>query len=403
MAINRFKLAAVLLCSFFPVAASAEKWYWEPVFRARTGYDDNIRLEPSDEESAFNYHLSGDARFGFRTEVSDVKFQTLLATHQYNGLSDLDYNEALFGVDASLRHDLDTFGIDASIHRDSSRTSELSTTGSVDTSIPRIRTYLSPSWSRKLSETSQLQLHYAYTDVNYINKSGSATSSGTNLTDYRYQTADIGLIRKLSEKTDLQTFLLGSRYKASGVYSKSESIGFQVGLAHRFSETFSASAALGLNYIDTLFLNSNRVKDEENDIAPLVSISFDKTWERMSLNGSLTTSSSPGGEGRMLSRNSVALDFKRKLSERLNFALNTSYTRNETAGGVTVSGDTRTYFAIEPRLSWKASRWWTISGSYRYRAQEYTESDSGVAESNAVYIGVEYVWPRPSYARWMEL
>ena len=52
--------------------------------------------------------------------MSDVKFQTRLATYQYNGLSDLDYNEALFGVDSSLRHDLDTFGINANLLRDSS-------------------------------------------------------------------------------------------------------------------------------------------------------------------------------------------------------------------------------------------------------------------------------------------
>ena len=105
----------------------------------------------------------------------------------------------------------------------------------------------------------------------------------------------------------------------------------------------------------------------------------------------------------MLSRNSVSLGFNHKFTERLNFALDTVYTRNETAGGVKNSGDTRTYYSIEPKLSWRASRWWTISGSYRYRAQEYTETDGGVADSNAVYLNVEYVWPRPSYAQWMKL
>ena len=403
METNRIILVAALSCSFFSAAVSAEKWYREPVFNARTGYDDNIRLETDDPESAFNSQLTADARFGFRTEVSDVKFQTRLATYQYNGLSDLDYNEALFGVDSSLRHDLDTFGINANLLRDSSRTSELETTGSVETSIPRIKTYISPNWSRQLSERSLLQLSYAHTDVDYQNKSRTATSSGTNLIDYRYDSASIGLIHKLSERTDLQTTLIGSRYKASGVYSKSETIGFQVGLTRRFSETLNASVALGLNHIDTFFINAASEKDEESDIAPLISISFDKKWERTSLNGSLSSSASPGGDGRMLSRNSVSLGFNHKFTERLNFALDTVYTRNETAGGVKNSGDTRTYYSIEPKLSWRASRWWTISGSYRYRAQEYTETDGGVADSNAVYLNVEYVWPRPSYAQWMKL
>lgn len=145
MKTDQIKLVVILLCSLFSTSAPAEKWYWEPVFSARTGYDDNIRLEVDDPEGLFDSHLSADARFGFRTEVSDVKFQTALKTHQYDGADDLNYNEALFGVDASLRHELDTFGVDASVLRDSSRTSELDTTGSVATSIPRIKAYISPS------------------------------------------------------------------------------------------------------------------------------------------------------------------------------------------------------------------------------------------------------------------
>jgi len=397
MKTNRIKLVAALLCGLFSSAASAEKWYWEPVFSVRTGYDDNIRLVTSNEESAFNTHLAADARFGFRTEVSDVKFQTALRTHQYAGLDDLDYNEALFGVDASLRRNLDTFELDASVLRDSSRTSELSTSGSVRTSIPRVKVYIGPSWSRQLTEKTQLQLGYAYSDVSYDNK------SGTSLTDYRYDTANIGLVHKLSENTDLQTTLLGSYYEADDIYSKSENFGFQVGLSRRFTETLSASVALGLTHTTSFFENSAGQRDEESDVTPLVSISFNKDWERSSLNGSISTSESPSGEGRMLRRNSVKLNLKRKLTERVNFSLNNVYYSNETAGGRTISGDERTYFSIEPKLSWRASRWWTITGSYRYRSQEYTESSDGVADSNAVYLNVRYVWPRPSYSRWMEL
>ncbi len=399
---NRIKLVAALLCGLFSSVATAEKWYWEPVFSMRTGYDDNIRLDTSNEDSAFNTHLAADARFGFRTEVSDVKFQTALKTHQYAGLDDLDYNEALFGVDASLRRNLDTFGLDASVLRDSTRTSELSSSGSVRTSIPRVKVYIGPSWSRQLTEKTQLQLGYSFSDVSYDNKSGSQFSSGTNFSDYRYDTANIGLVHKLSEKTDLQTTLLGSYYKADDIYSKSENFGFQVGLSRRFTETLSASVALGLTHTTSFFEESGQ-RDEESDVTPLVAISFNKDWERSSLNGSISTSESPSSEGRMLRRNTVELKYKRKFTERVNFSLNNVYYSNETAGGRTISSDERTYFSIEPKLSWRASRWWTITGSYRYRSQEYTESSNGVADSNAVYLNVRYVWPRPSYSRWMEL
>jgi hypothetical protein len=397
---NRYQIigGTLAVCTLFSGTALAEKWYFEPVFDITSKYDDNVRLTTSDEEDAFSTHLTADARYGFRTEVSDVRFQTQLKSHLYDGLDDLDYNEALQGVDAKFRRNLDIFSLKASLLRDSSRVSELETSGFVRSSIPRLRSVINPSWSRQVSERTLLRVDYSHTDVSYSN------TSGTNLIDYRYDSGSIGLNYKLSEKVDLQTSLLANRYKAEDIYSKFESYGAQIGLSRRFDETFEAAVAVGLTHTDSFFINSGTgLKDEDSDVSPLLSVSFKKKFESTEIDGALTTSESPGGSGRVVRKNSLSLNLSHKLTERMNFSVRGQYFRNESSGGLDNPNDERTYFSIEPKISWRASRWWTVAGSYRYRTQEYTESDNGAADSNAVYLSVHYVWPRPSYSRHMTL
>ena len=395
---RQFNLGCVLLCSLFSATAAAEKWYWEPVFTAISGFDDNVRLEASDPESVFSLHLDANARFGFRTEVSDIEFRTALKTHQYDGADDLDYNEALIGVDASLRRNLDTMRLMASILRDSSRTSELETTGFVDTSIPRTQITINPEWSRRLSERSLLRLGFTHTAVDYEN------TPGTTLTDYRFNNFTVGLDYKLSETTALQLTMLGNHYTADEFYSKFDSIALQAGLSHRFSETLSAAAALGVRNTHSFFINPVTLeRDEERDLSSLISFSFRKEWEKTTLEGAFTTLDLPGGEGRMLNREGVTLGLKHRINERLEFTLDGIYIENKSAGGIVNAADSRTYYLIEPGLSWRISRWWTVTGSYRYRAQENRVTNSGLADSNALYLNLQYIWPRPWSPDWKAL
>lgn len=105
----------------------------------------------------------------------------------------------------------------------------------------------------------------------------------------------------------------------------------------------------------------------------------------------------------MLNREGVTLGLKHRINERLEFTLDGIYIENKSAGGIVNAADSRTYYLIEPGLSWRISRWWTVTGSYRYRAQENRETNSGLADSNAFYINLQYIWPRPWSPDWKAL
>ncbi|MEJ2530031.1 MAG: hypothetical protein P8Z39_08200, partial [Gammaproteobacteria bacterium] len=79
---------------------------------------------------------------------------------------------------------------------------------------------------------------------------------------------------------------------------------------------------------------------------------------------------------RMISKTSLDLSLQRKISARTTFSLSGKMQQNSSGGGRTYISDDRTYYSFEPRLSWRASPWWTISGSYRYQQSEYTSSNS---------------------------
>ena len=51
--------------------------------------------------------------------------------------------------------------------------------------------------------------------------------------------------------------------------------------------------------------------------------------------------------------------------------------------------DDRTLYRIVPRVSWRWSREWEISGQYEY-AEKDEDNESGTATRNAVYLTLSY-------------
>jgi hypothetical protein len=159
-----------------------------------------------------------------------------------------------------------------------------------------------------------------------------------------------------------------------------------------FNETLSLNMLLGPSY--TTSISDSTGGEEVDSVGKVIDFGFNKEFDLATLSGSLRSSESAGGDGKLTKSTSLNLALRSEISERTSFNLNTSVRQNESGGGIVDNSRERTYFSFTPKLSWKASPWWTISGSYAYKRSEYTSSDEGPAESNAIYISMEYVWPR---------
>jgi hypothetical protein len=93
----------------------------------------------------------------------------------------------------------------------------------------------------------------------------------------------------------------------------------------------------------------------------------------------------------------LSAQWYRNLSPRMAAYLWVSAFHNKSLDQASAA-EARTYYSLEPGLSWSLSRWWSLDGSYRYRWQKYTDS-SQTAQSNAVFVAVSYAWPRIAASR----
>ncbi len=387
-----FILSALLLS--FPTQAAAEKWYFEPNISARFGYNDNVQLSTNSEIKTYTSDITANAALGFRTRVSDVSITAKMIDRRFDDNAYLNTNNQFLNLQSSYRSGLNLYGLGGDYQRESTRTSEFDYSGYSNTNKIKITKTVSPYWSRTLTERTSLRIGGGFTDVTYED------AELTGLSDYTYKSTYASMQHRLTEKTTIQAVASKSLYTSDSTEFDTTSL--QFGLNHAFSETFSVNMLLGPSYTRSKFTGGG-ADEELSDIGSLIDIGFSKRFELGSLSGSLNTSESAGGEGKMTRRTSLKLSMQRNISDRTRFSLTGTAQQNESGGGVTDASSDRTYYSFEPRLSWKATPWWTVTGSYRYQESEYTSSDTGPAKSNAIYITVQYVWPKESLSRWMEL
>lgn len=396
----QFALICTLLvgASVWPHPSGAEQWYDAPTVSLRLGYDDNVRFVEKNEESSFSQKLSAKTGLGYRTELTDVMLKVRADLQYYSQESDLDSDDQYLDLNAKHRSGLNLFGLDGKFIRDTSRTSELETTGRVQQSKRRYSGFLTPTWTRTLNERNSLQLGYTYNKVTYED------SDTTGLLDYYSHAARGSLFHDLDEVTQLSATLTYSHYKVRATNSKANDYGIQVGATRALSETLDASLAVGGRATTSEDRNGfgNRVNDTNYGF--LLNASLEKRFESTTLRGTALRELRPTGSGRLIDSKSVGVDLRHRLSERLTFLLDTVVFRNETNNNSfnQANDEQRTFLSVQPRLRWRLTRWWDIVGSYRYRYQKYDErSDS--ADSNSVFVYVTYNWPRESVARWSEL
>jgi len=394
---NRLSGAVLIFALLASASAQAEKWYFEPSFDARLGYDDNVRFTSDFEDSAFSAYLKADARFGVRTEVSDAKFGIQLDTRKYQGESDLDVSNQFYNMDLAYKAGLNTFRLRGDYNNDSTRTSELLTTGFLSQTIPRTYRLLNPSWERVLTERASMQLGYTYSDASYDD------DGETGLVDYSYETASLVGNYEWSERTQLQASLNFSMYDAKDVFSEYKSYWLQFGAIHRFSETLKGTLMIGPRYTRFDFRGPGGIDLNADDDTYLAELRLHKSYETWNVEGVLRSFESPSSSGRLLRTKAAELNIDGRLSARTGYSFKTGFYRNSTSAGLNDPSQDRDYFFLEPRLSWRATRWWRVTGSYRYRSQDYTAGTAARATSNSVFLTINYIWPRESLSRWMAL
>jgi len=384
------------------VVVQAAEWQIDPAINMRMGYNDNIRLTPTDKIDSTEFTLSPSVLFGVRTPRSDVDGTLHFDFRRYPMVTGLNDNNARVDVNSHYKFEQSQLGLQLHLIQDTTLDSQLEQTGIVFDRSNRIAKGFTPSWTWLFNERTSIEADYSYENVNYESKN-------PGLSDYDAKTGQLSLVNVLSERTSARITLAHTlTSNDAGIDSSYTSL--QAGATHSFSETLSGSLFAGvrrsearypqpvplfygpffLGYVDT------GQKTADVEWGSVFSASIDKRFERAetSLAASRDISTSFSGIPFTVTR----LDWNNRygFSETLSGNLGlTWYDSESTNKRSTVNSR---YWTIRPELNWDFTQFWRLSASYRYDHQKY-RSSSADAVQNSAYLTLTYRWPRIAISR----
>ena len=389
-------LATIAL--LFTNISNAAVWLIDPTVTLEHSYDENFRLSTntSQEDDVSTTRLVGELALKGKSEQVDILSYIRLDKVQYNGDDDnlSDRDNQLLGLRSKYKvSERNTFSLDGLLQRDSIlRNTELQLdpgdidpvegevpndidTVLVEDNVRRTRLRLRPKWVYRLNETTNLGLTYRYRDLDFSGDSGS------DLVESESHSISTNVVRTISEKDRIFGSLSVSFFKPdnNGPDRDTDTYSLDLGLIHKFSETFTMDISAGVRESD--FDNS----EKSSDSGFIANIGATKVSERTNYRLKFSRNVAPSASGNQVEFNEVDFDVTYAITPQFNFVFNTIWSDSESTDNSNTNND-REYFSISPGLNWRFAPSWVASTRYRYRERDLDNGGSGDSSGAALYI-----------------
>ena len=388
-------------------AAHSAEWKIDPTLSLRAGYNDNIRMSSNNKSSSAEATFSPSSRFSVATPTSGASGNVRFDFRRYEDDSNLDDNNSRFEVNSYHNLERSRLGLDLGFIKDTTLDTQLEATGlAIFDRVRRQTINVSPNWTYSFNQRTRLSANYSYSDVEYKN----ATQSG--FVDFTLNSAETSLVHVLNERATASITL--SRTKSDNDNDvESTNTNLQAGSSYRFSETLSGTLFAGVRNTKVEFSTTSQIpirsggniigfiplnRNESNsDWGSTFSASLTKTFLRGEVGLSASRNISNDINGRPIEVTRLRSTNLYRFSEILSGSLNLEFYNSKTNNDVTnnLNAD---YYQIEPTFSWAFEKFWSLSGSYRYRKQTFDDTNTD-ATQNAAYLTLTYRWPRIAVSR----
>ncbi|MEM1152960.1 MAG: hypothetical protein AAGI44_02400 [Pseudomonadota bacterium] len=382
-----FGAIAILAAAGCPPAFSNE---YSLDYRATARYEhnDNVTLRPEDSVEISGAKASLPITFRARSDRMDASVLLNIESAKYD-VSSYDSDDQNLQGKASYQFERGQLEGNAGFKRDSTRDSEFLDTGAIGLrAVRRENGTLGGSGSYMLTERNGLIAGADYSDV---------TFAGERYVDYQYVSGYGGWLHNWSERIGLRLQAYASHYEnESEIKVSSETLGLQAGFETQITERLSAFLLAGYVNVDTEYSTNLPVAVPLNDSQGAFqgegSLEYEE--ERYQLSLELYSGSRPSADGFLLQATQLDMTYRYLLSKRSRFDL-TLIAGNSDALDKRIANN-RDYFRGEIRLDYRLAQAWYVAGTYIYSYQD-REVFPGSADSNAVYLSVEY---RPGKRSW---
>jgi outer membrane protein assembly factor BamA len=348
-----------------------------------TEYRTNPHLDTENAQDDSMALLDYSATLAYETETTRLAAAGIVSATRF--LKNSEYDNDRLNLTLSAAHETET-GLtlgELGTTRDNTLTSELETTGFVQTPIDRTNNFLAASHSMQLTETLAARADYSLTSVEY------EKGRNTPLVDYRYQVISLNLSGEYSDSIGWSVRGSYSDFEAADTDYRSKTSTLGPSLSVQLDEKTKVSGSLG--YSSTEIDSSSVSPDNRNKNSLNFAFSLSRDFEDFSMMISAKRLEQPTGSGYVQTTENLAAVFRKEISPQWTADLELGASRNSLDETGT-SDEHRQLLSLVASTGYRVTQDLSIKGYYRVRNQQYTHSDTS-ATSHAVGLALSYSWP----------
>ena len=372
-------------------SAQAQDWRFEPIFKVGGEYDDNSTLDPRTDQEVDISGILLDARadINYSSPTSTFFVQPRVLSRNYDDDSDLDSDDFFVRSNFRRQAQLSTFGFRLNFDNQSVRTGERADTdleiedpdeiandetGRLLRTGDRTKWRVFPYWDYRLSNVSTIGAEFDYFDTQYDDVFAGI------LTDYSDARLNLRYRRSLSNVTKWGLLLTARRYDADNSPSELDGYGLSAELEHRLSEKTLVRALIGLEDTDQ--------DGADSDPEVVGSVTITRNLEIIRLFARYQRSISGGGAGGLTTRDSINVNFRRRLNERISAGLGVRAYRTDVPSAFEIQD--RDYVQLQSNFLWYVSKSFVIEADYRYTVLDRGDAFGGASNSNRFNLWFVY-------------
>ena len=385
-------LCAAILVFVSANPALAQDWRFEPILRVGGEFEDNATLDPRTDEEVQVSGLLLDLRadVSYSSPTASFLVQPSFLVRNYDDDEVPDAEDLFLRSTFFRRAEASTVGFLVNYDSQSVRNGERldsdldiedpdeipnDDTGRVLLIGDRERWRVSPYWEYQVSKLSSIGVNFDLFDTQYDDVFAGV------LTDFSDVRVGLNYRRSVSSVTAWGISLSGRRFDSDGLPEEVDGLAVLASIEHDLSEKTRISAEIG--YEDT--------KETGFDIDPEIigNVTLSRNLETIRLFAQYRRSVNGTGAGALSVRDSLNLNFRRRLNEKISAGLGVRAYQTSPVGGSSTIED-RTYVQLQWNLNWYLTRSFVIEADYRYTVIDRGETAGGRANSNQVNLWFVY-------------
>ena len=387
--------AVALAIALLPISAQAAEWRIEPLLRIAADFDDNPNLTTRTdlEESVSGYIGEASAKFAYSSDRSNFFVLPKIRTRNYGSDSEFDSDDVFLLAEYLYNSAKTRFRLRADYSNEATRTAERSNVDLGETDpdfIPdndsgfvalrgdREVITISPTYSYNFTNVSSVALRATYVDVGYEDVFMDL------LTDYTDLRLSAAYRREMSPRNTGILALTARKFETDDG-TETDGYGFLLGIERDLTETTRFRAVAGLEDTDLALGGST-----QNWVAD---VSLARQLETTTLLAQYRRRITPSGSGALAVRDSVNLNFVRRLSDRVSAGIGARiYATNDVEDAI-VTIDDRDYVQLKGQFTWSITEHFSFEADYRYTFLN-RESLGESANSNEITLWLNWI-PTP--------